>query len=99
MTIFRTLLLKKSSQTLLCCSENKEIKAKAKEIFKELGITMGEAVNIFLNQVALHKGLPFEVRIPNEETKKAIEDARRGINMESTSIEEMIAERENLKNA
>lgn len=76
-----------------------EIKAKAKEIFKELGITMGEAVNIFLNQVALHKGLPFEVKIPNEETKKAIEDARKGINMESISIEDMMVERENMKNA
>ena len=76
-----------------------EIKAKAKEIFKELGITMGEAVNIFLSQVALHKGLPFEVKIPNEATKKAIEDARKSINMESTSIEEMMAERENMKNA
>ena len=76
-----------------------EIKAKAKEIFKELGITMGEAVNIFLSQVALHKGLPFEVKIPNKETIKAIEEARKGINMESISIEEMIAEREKIKNA
>ena len=76
-----------------------EVKAKAKEIFKELGITMGEAVNIFLNQVALHKGLPFEVKVPNEETKKAIEDARKDINMETISIEEMMAERENMKNA
>ena len=76
-----------------------EIKAKAKEIFKELGITMGEAVNIFLSQVALHKGLPFEVKIPNDETKKAIEEARKGINMQSSSIEEMMLERENMKNA
>ncbi len=76
-----------------------EIKNRAKEIFKELGITMGEAVNIFLSQVTLHKGIPFEVKIPNEVTKKAIEEARKGINMESTSIEEMIVERENIKNA
>ena len=76
-----------------------EIKAKAKEIFKELGITMGEAVNIFLSQVTLHKGLPFEVKIPNEETKRAIEEARKGINMESITIEEMMAERESMKNA
>lgn len=76
-----------------------ETKAKAKEIFKELGISMGEAVNIFLSQVALHKGLPFEVKIPNDETKKAIEEARKGINMQNTSIEDMIAERENMKNA
>lgn len=76
-----------------------EVKAKAKEIFQELGLTMGEAVNIFLNQVTLHKGLPFEVKIPNDETKKAIEEARRGVNMESTSIEEMMAEREQIKNA
>jgi len=60
---------------------------------------MGAAVNIFLSQVALHKGLPFEVKIPNEETIKAIEEARKGINMESISIEEMIAEREKIKNA
>ncbi len=78
---------------------DREIKAKAKEIFKELGITMGEAVNIFLNQVALHKGLPFEVKIPNEETKKAIQEAREGINMESISIEDMIAERKSSQSA
>ena len=76
-----------------------EIKEKAKVIFKELGMTMGEAVNIFLSQVALQKGLPFEVKIPNEETQKAIEEARNGINMESVTIEEMITERENMENA
>lgn len=72
---------------------DKEIKENAKKIFKELGLTMGEAVNIFLKQVTLHKGLPFEVKIPNEDTKKAINDARKGINMQSTSLEDMIKEK------
>ncbi len=72
---------------------DKEIKESAKKIFKELGLTMGEAVNIFLKQVTLHKGLPFEVKIPNEDTKKAINDARKGINMQATSLEDMIKEK------
>ncbi len=76
-----------------------EAKEKAKEIFKELGITMGEAVNIFLHQVALRKGLPFDVKIPNEETKRAIEEARKGVHMEPTSIEEILTEREHIKDA
>jgi DNA-damage-inducible protein J len=76
-----------------------EVKAKAKEIFQELGLTMGEAVNIFLTQVTLHKGLPFEVKIPNDKTRQAIEDARKDINMQTTTIDEMIAERKNMKNA
>ncbi len=61
---------------------DREVKEKAKKVFKELGLTMGEAVNIFLSQVALQKGLPFEVKIPNDKTKQAIEDARQGVNME-----------------
>jgi hypothetical protein len=39
------------------------------------------------------------VKIPNDKTKKAIEDARKGINMQSTYIEEMMAEQENMKNS
>ncbi len=76
---------------------DKEAKEKAKIIFRELGMTMGDAFNIFLSQVNLHKGLPFEVKIPNEETLRAIEEARSGINLEETSIEEMMKEREVMK--
>ncbi len=65
---------------------DREVKEKAKKVFKELGLTMGEAVNIFLSQVALQKGLPFEVKIPNDKTKQAIEDARQGVNMEASGI-------------
>ena len=84
-----TILVKETTSIKL----DKEIKESAKKIFKELGLTMGEAVNIFLNQVTLHKGLPFEVKIPNEDTKKAINDARKGINMQTTSLEDMIKDK------
>jgi len=41
-----------------------EIKSAADLIFNNLGITMSDGINIFLRQVNLHGGLPFEVKLP-----------------------------------
>lgn len=71
---------------------DKEVKESAKKILKELGLTMGEAVNIFLTQVTLNKGLPFEVKIPNKETQKAIKEARNGVNLEKITLDDLESE-------
>ena len=68
---------------------DKQAKDDAKKIFKKLGLTMGEAFNLFLHQVQLKQGLPFDVRIPNEETRQVLEEGRRGINMEEFSLDEL----------
>lgn len=56
-------------------------KEKAQEIFKQYGIGLSEAFNIFLTQSVLQRGIPFEIKIPNEETIKTIKDARTDKNM------------------
>lgn len=68
---------------------DKEAKEQAKLIFKELGITMGDAFNMFLSQVNLHHGMPFEVKIPNAATKKVIKEARLGENVNDFSLDEL----------
>ena len=68
---------------------NKKAKDEAKIIFKRLGLTMGEAFNIFLHQVSLNKGLPFDVRIPNKETRRVLDEGRLGINMGDFSLDEL----------
>ena len=70
-------------------SLDKEAKEKAKEIFSQLGLSLSEAVNIFLIQSVYNKGLPFPVEIPNEETKKAIENVRKGRNLEEITFEQL----------
>ena len=50
---------------------------------------MGDAFNLFLHQVNLNHGLPFEVKIPNAETKQAISDARQGKNLEEISLNDL----------
>ena len=52
------------------------VKAQSSAIFKQLGITMSDAINMFLRQSILHGGLPFELKLPmyNETTLAAIAD-------------------------
>lgn len=58
-----------------------ELKSDVEEIFKELGLSVTEAISLFYNQVRLHKGLPFDVKIPNKTTLKTFEDTNKGKNI------------------
>ena len=49
----------------------------AKEILKYLGLSYSQAINVFNNLIVCHKGLPFEIKIPNDETLAAMEEAKR----------------------
>lgn len=55
-----------------------QIKAEAESIYGSLGMTLTEAINIFLHKSILEGGLPFDVRQPryNRETEVAIHEAR-----------------------
>ena len=45
-----------------------ELKANAEKVLKRLGISTTEAISLFLSQIRLQKGLPFDVKIPNKTT-------------------------------
>lgn len=44
-----------------------ETKKECEVIFNKLGITTSYAITMFLNQVALRKGFPFEITLPENE--------------------------------
>jgi DNA-damage-inducible protein J len=48
----------------------------AKEILKYLGLSYSQAINVFNNMIICHKGLPFEIKIPNDETLAAMSEAK-----------------------
>ncbi|EKD28869.1 MAG: hypothetical protein ACD_79C00182G0014 [uncultured bacterium] len=48
------------------------LKKKAEFIFKKFGLNSSKAITLFFHRVCLDKGLPFELKIPNAETLKAI---------------------------
>ena len=55
-----------------------ETKKNAENLFSIFGITITDAVNMFLRQAVLEGGLPFELKQPryNAETEAAIQEAR-----------------------
>jgi len=57
-----------------------DVKLAADSILSQLGITTADAINMFLNQVILRGGLPFEVRLPaaRAETLALIERIENG---------------------
>ncbi len=65
------------------------IKDQAKEIFNQYGLSLSQAVNIFLTQSVLNRGLPFDVKIPNEETLQAMRDVETGENYEDITLEDL----------
>ncbi|MBS6196513.1 MAG: type II toxin-antitoxin system RelB/DinJ family antitoxin [Clostridiales bacterium] len=55
-----------------------ETKSSAEKLFSSFGITITDAINIFLRKSIMEGGLPFEVKQPryHAETEAAIHEAR-----------------------
>jgi len=43
-----------------------EIKDQAEQVLNQLGIPMSNAIGLFLRQVVLHRGIPFEMKLPEK---------------------------------
>ena len=57
------------------------LKNNIEQLFSRLGLTMTEAITLFFKQCELNNGLPVEVKIPNAETVKTIQDAKNGVGL------------------
>ena len=72
------------------------VKQRAEETLKDLGLSITEAINVFLNQVILNDGIPFEIKKPryNKETIQAIEDTKSSKNLSKSfdNVKEMFEE-------
>ena len=52
-----------------------KLKRESEEILNKLGLTFSDAIQLFLKQVISSRGLPFEMKIPTQETRQAFAKA------------------------
>ncbi len=83
------------SATTIQVRLDKQTKIQAQKVFGMLDISMSEAVKLFLRQVVLHKGIPFEVKIPNALTDKTLRKSEAGKDLHRVSnVDQLIKELE-----
>lgn len=55
---------------------DEETKAQATEALAAMGLSVSDAVRIFLKRVVAEQALPIELKVPNPETRAAMEESR-----------------------
>ncbi|MGA2572222.1 MAG: type II toxin-antitoxin system RelB/DinJ family antitoxin [Terracidiphilus sp.] len=71
---------------------DQKVKTKASKALAAMGLTVSDAVRLLLTRVAAEKAMPFEVRVPNRETRAAIEAGERGEVFRASTVAEMMAD-------
>lgn len=67
-----------------------ELKAEAVEVLRNMGLTPSAAIRLFFRQVVAEKALPFPIKVPNAETRAAMEEIKNNPNLPRyTSLEAM----------
>ena len=53
-----------------------ETKARATEALSAMGLSVSDAVRLLLRRVVADQAFPLELKVPNEQTRKAIKESR-----------------------
>jgi len=54
---------------------DKKLKEEVEAILSQIGLNTSQAITIFLKRIKYEKGIPFELKVPNATTLKAMEEA------------------------
>jgi DNA-damage-inducible protein J len=55
---------------------DEETKDQASAALNAMGLSVSEAVRVFLHRVAVEQAIPFALKVPNAATRTAMEEAR-----------------------
>ena len=70
-----------------------DTKSKAQDILSKLNISMSEAISLFLTQVALNRGIPFDIKIPNDLTADTLKKSEENLDLHKvSSVDELFQE-------
>jgi len=54
---------------------DEQLKYEVEKILRAIGLSTSQAITLFLKRIQYEKGIPFELKVPNAITIKAMEEA------------------------
>ena len=75
--------------TMVHVRVDQKVKQRAAKTLAAMGISVSDAVRILLVRVAAEKALPFDVKVPNETTVKAMQAANKGAGKRYKSADDL----------
>lgn len=64
-----------ATTTMVHVRVDEQVKAQATETLAAMGLSVSDAVRVFLMRVVADKQMPFALKVPNAETRAAMVDA------------------------
>ncbi len=64
----------------------------AKDILATIGLSYSQAISVFNNMIVLNNGLPFDVKIPNKETQKALRELENKEGKSFKNVDDLFAD-------
>lgn len=83
-----------ATTTMVHVRVEEQVKAKATKALAAMGLSVSDAVRVFLTRVAAEKQLPFALKVPNAKTRAAMEEARAMSRARFGSADELVDELE-----
>lgn len=62
--------------TMLHVRVDEDTKERASAALEAMGLSVSEAVRVFLHRIAVEQAIPFPLKVPNAVTRAAMEEAR-----------------------
>jgi len=69
-----------------------KLKEKVLSVLRKLDMSESEAIRVYFRQIALTNGIPFEIKIPNKETIKALDEVKSGKLREFENFDEYLGD-------
>lgn len=60
---------------------DESLKMEVESVLDQLGLSVSEAIGLFMAQIKLRHGIPFDVKIPNKTTLKTFKDTDKNKNL------------------